>query len=395
MTDWPQVTLRRLVHFGHGQDHSAVEAHDGDFPVIGSGGEFARASAYLFNGESVLFGRKGTIDRPVYMNGPFWTVDTMYYTVLRPGVHAKWLYYWATTVPYRLYSTSTALPSMTSSVLGSLPLRMPSLGEQVAIADFLDSETAKIDALIEKQRRLGEATATRDDALIESAVLGRERRESHAAEPWLRTLQRDWGVTRLGYHFDVALGKMLDEGKQAPEGAAARPYLRAANIRRDRLDVEDVKHMPITADELRRLSLKAGDLLVVEGGATVGRSCLVPNDLPGMAYQKTLNRVRPKGAGSTSYLHYVLRWLKASGVIDLICDGSTFMHLTAEKLRALSIPWPSPPEQVVIAHDLDEALAQSQNLIGRIDWAIALAQERRSALITAAVTGQLDIGEAA
>lgn len=274
------------------------------------------------------------------------------------------------------------------------PVLLPPRQEQVAIADFLDRETAKIDALIEKQLRLAHAGLAREDALISRRVIGRDLVQSGSSEPWLNLLQRGWGVTRLGYQFDVTLGKMLDDGKQAPEDSEVVPYLRAANIRSNCLDLDDVNQMPFTPHERRRLSLVRGDLLVVEGGM-VGRSHLLRDDLPGLSFQKTLNRVRSRGFGSTHYLHYVLRWLKAAGVIDLICDGSTFMHLTAEKLRALKVPWPPPAEQACIAHELDEALTGSQVLLGKIDESIALAQERRAALITAAVTGQMEVGGAA
>src|SRR5699024_6684031 len=130
-----------LVKFGNGQDYKDVETSDGGYPVYGSGGEFRRATRYLHDGESVLFGRKGTIDRPLYVSGKFWTVDTMYYTIPRPHVHAKYVYYAATTIPFDLYSTNTALPSMTSGHLKAHRIPLPPLDEQRVIADYLDQET--------------------------------------------------------------------------------------------------------------------------------------------------------------------------------------------------------------------------------------------------------------
>lgn len=115
MTDTPTIGLQYLVRLRSGQDYKHVADDAGEIPVIGSGGPFAAASAHLYDGESVLFGRKGTIDRPLHVNGKFWTVDTMFYTELSPAVFGRWLYYWATTIPFSLYSTDTALPSMTSS----------------------------------------------------------------------------------------------------------------------------------------------------------------------------------------------------------------------------------------------------------------------------------------
>lgn len=172
MSDWPAVPLHYLVRFGNGEDYKDVEDLEGDVPVIGSGGPFTTASDYLYDGESVLFGRKGTIDKPRHQTGRFWTVDTMFYTVLGPRVDGRWLYYWATTVPYKLYSTSTALPSMTSAVLGRLRVSLPPLPEQRAVAEYLDRETAKIDALINKAERFIDLARERRSALITAAVTG-------------------------------------------------------------------------------------------------------------------------------------------------------------------------------------------------------------------------------
>jgi type I restriction enzyme S subunit len=107
---WEVWRLKFLAQIRNGQDFKEVEAESG-YPVIGSGGQFASASKFLYEGESVLFGRKGTVDKPLYINGRFWTVDTMFYTEVSKNVSAKFLYYSALTFPFDYYSTKTALPS--------------------------------------------------------------------------------------------------------------------------------------------------------------------------------------------------------------------------------------------------------------------------------------------
>ncbi len=73
---WGISKLKHLARIRNGRDYKIVEVESGGYPVIGSGGEFARANDFLYDDESVLLGRKGTIDKPLYINGPFWTVDT-------------------------------------------------------------------------------------------------------------------------------------------------------------------------------------------------------------------------------------------------------------------------------------------------------------------------------
>jgi len=115
---WEVVQLKRLIAIQNGADHKLIEQEAG-FPVIGSGGIFAYASEFIYDGESVLLGRKGTIDRPKYVSGKFWTVDTMYWSKIRSGVCGKFVYYLALTIPFNYYSTNTALPSMTKGALDS------------------------------------------------------------------------------------------------------------------------------------------------------------------------------------------------------------------------------------------------------------------------------------
>ncbi len=81
---WEISGLKHLLDIQNGADHKAIESESG-YPVIGSGGPFAFAEKFIYDGESVLLGRKGTIDKPLYVNGKFWTVDTMYWSKVAPS----------------------------------------------------------------------------------------------------------------------------------------------------------------------------------------------------------------------------------------------------------------------------------------------------------------------
>lgn len=165
--------LRRLALIRNGADHSEVQDDFGEFPVYGSGGEFTRASRPLYSGPSVLLGRKGTIDRPLLVDGEFWTVDTMFCAQPYANVDPTFLYYACTTIPFDLLSTSTALPSMTQSSLNSVRLPKPSYEEQRAVADFLDDRCSKIDALIDKATEMIQVLREYRSALITNAVTGK------------------------------------------------------------------------------------------------------------------------------------------------------------------------------------------------------------------------------
>ena len=321
------------------------------------------------------------------------------YAVLRvaPMVDQRWLNYYLTSG-----STVSTMASMVRGIGGTEAgnVRTPRLNVgdlqamtapvasaevQRGIADYLDRETARIDTLIEEQQRLIGMLLERRLDLIRATVLG-------VRNPLKVAIAGDGPA--VGYCCSVTLGKMLDAGKAPREGDVDLPYIRAANIQDDGLRLNDVNTMPYSPAEAMKLNLLAGDLLVVEGGA-VGTNAVVADDMAGWSFQKTVNRVRPQAAWSASWLGYVLRTYRDLGVFEIICQGSTILHLTAEKLRGLRVPKTSPDDQRRIADYLDERTAKIDQLIEETERFIELSKERRSALITAAVTGQIDLREVA
>jgi type I restriction enzyme S subunit len=262
-----------------------------------------------------------------------------------------------------------------------MPVPVPPVEEQQAIADYLDRETARIDTLIREQQRLIEMLRERRQDLIRAAVLGAEN-------PFAPTT--DSTFTSIGHHFSVTLGKMLDAGKPVRKDDQVLPYIRAANIQDGGLRLEDVNEMPFSVGEAASLNLLAGDLLVVEGGA-VGTNVVIREDMPGWSFQKTVNRLRPIDGWSSAWMAYVLRTYRDIGVIDIVCNRSTIPHLTAEKLRAMRVPSVQPEQQMRVAHMLDEETAKIDTLTAETERFIELSRERRSALITGAVIGQIDL----
>ena len=106
---WEVKKMKTFARIKNGIDYKHVESDSG-YSVYGSGGQFTFANRFLYKGEAVLLGRKGTIDKPLYVNEAFWTVDTMFYAVCNTRVVTKYLYFCATTIPFGFYSTATALP---------------------------------------------------------------------------------------------------------------------------------------------------------------------------------------------------------------------------------------------------------------------------------------------
>lgn len=171
---WELGKLKHLVLIKNGQDYKHVETDDYNaFPVYGSGGIFKYATDFLHDGESILYGRKGTIDKPLHVNGKFWSVDTMFYSVLKEGANGRFVYYLSTTIPFSLYQTNTALPSMTQHDLLNNPITYPIYAEQELIANYLDQQVDKISAISKETQCSIELLKERRAALISAAVTGK------------------------------------------------------------------------------------------------------------------------------------------------------------------------------------------------------------------------------
>lgn len=169
---WDVRKLKFMASIKNGRDYKEVEIEEGGYPIFGSGGEFKRSSQYFYEGESVLFGRKGTIDKPLYVNCRFWTVDTMFYSKVHTNTIARFLYYSALTFQYEKLATQTALPSITQNDLENYVLTYPCKEEQMLIVNYLDEQSIKIKEMIAVNKKAIEKLEEYRSAIITSTVTG-------------------------------------------------------------------------------------------------------------------------------------------------------------------------------------------------------------------------------
>lgn len=170
---WEVVKFKRLGRIKNGKDQKEVLIDEGGYPILGTGGEFGRASDFLYDKPSVLLGRKGTIDKPQFIEEPFWTVDTLFYTEIFENTEPKFLYYLSTQIPFNALQESSAVPSMTQEKLHNVYLCRPPKSEQKEIVlklkeslSLLNETNLKIETQIQKLREYRQS-------LISEAVTGK------------------------------------------------------------------------------------------------------------------------------------------------------------------------------------------------------------------------------
>jgi len=291
------------------------------------------------------------------------------------------------------YSQSAAQPGLSVQLVEQLDVPVPPLATQHAIADYLDRETERIDSIIEAKLRMVELLAERRVAAAHATITGVAlpcRRRSSSV-PWLGSIPDHWQVASLGSLFEVKLGRMLNAERSS--GLHMRPYIRNINVRWDTVDTSDLAEMDFPPAELSRYSLRPGDLLVNEGGAGIGRAAIWDGQVPDIYYQKSVHRIRPRGQLNVRWL---LEWMRVAvdrKVFQVEGNLATIPHVPAEALRRYPVPLPPASEANTLISRLDQLGEGTAALAVACKSQIALLQERRQSIITAAITGQLDVQE--
>ena len=348
---WTVRKLAFLASLKSGDSITADEIKDdGPYPVYGGNGLRGYTDRFTHDGEYALIGRQGALCGNVnYAKGEFWASEHAVVVAPREEVAVRWLGELLRAMELNQYSVSAAQPGLSVETIAALKVPVPPLKEQRAIADYLDRETAQLDALVAAKERVLGLLAEKRRALITRAVTrGLDPRAPlrDSGIPWLGEIPAHWDAPPVYARFEVQLGKMLDEKKI--KGTHLVPYLRNVDVQWGAINTSDLPEMDFDEDDRRRYALRAGDILVCEGGE-VGRCATWEGTHPECYYQKALHRLRPVGGkDEPAFFVLVMRAIVDSGQFALQSSAATIQHLPAEKLRVVRYPAPPLDEQRAI-----------------------------------------------
>jgi len=144
---WERKKIKEILMIGSGKDYKHL--NDGSIPVYGTGGIITFVDSFLYDGETVCIGRKGTIDKPLYFNGKIWTVDTLFYTHSFNNSVPKFVFNIFQNINWKEYNEASGVPSLSKNTIEKIEISIPCLEEQYKITNFLSSIQNKIE--MEKQ----------------------------------------------------------------------------------------------------------------------------------------------------------------------------------------------------------------------------------------------------
>ncbi len=283
---------------------------------------------------------------------------------------------------------------LTGDAIRSGEFPLPPLTEQRAIAAFLDRETARIDELVARKERLIELLQEKRAALITRAVtrgLDPDAPMKDSGVEWLGEIPTHWEMKRLKTIAEIRYGL----GQPPKESSDGLPLVRATNVYRGHITDEDMLYVdPADVPAGRRAFLSTGEIVVVRSGAYTADSAIIPKKyegaIAGYDMVVTVKGAKPEFIATALLCPYL-----RDAQLVVASTRAAQPHLNAEELGDALILLPPLPEQGAIAAYLNRETAKLDVLGAKVREAIERLKELRAALISASVTGRIDVREEA
>ena len=308
----------------NGRNQKQVENPKGKYPIYGSGGVMGYADDYICGANTVIIGRKGSINNPIYVDVPFWNVDTAFGLVAHKEVLLpKYLYYFCVNFNFEQLNTTVTIPSLTKANLLQIEIAVPSIKKQGEIVAVLDQVSALIDLRYRQLKEIDDLVKSRFIEMFGDVITN--------SKGWKQYIFSEIATSRLG--------KMLDAKQQT--GESSFPYLANFNVQWFRFDLTSLNQMDFDEEDQVEFELKEGDLLVCEGGE-IGRCAVWHNEMQPCYFQKALHRVRCNAELINP--NYMAWWFKYNcdhnGFAAIEGAKATIAHLPGAKLKLLRVTTP-------------------------------------------------------
>ncbi len=290
----------------------------------------------------------------------------------------------------------SAQPALSLGGLNILPFLLPSNFEQSKIVNFLDHETTKIDHLIEKQQQLIELLKEKRQAVISHAVtkgLNPNVPMKDSGVEWVGKVPEHWTVTKIGFHtLKIGSGKTPKGGAEIYQDEGVL-FIRSQNVYNDGLRIDSSESVYISEaihDDMSTSKVYSGDILLNITGGSIGRSSLVPDGFSEANVNQHVCIIRVRKC-LQEFLASVIQSDLIQAQIQSIQTGGNREGLNFEQISKFCFVLPSDSEKKQIISYIKKKLNEFGELEARANKAIQLMQERRTALISAAVTGKIDV----
>ncbi len=391
---WELIPLKRLGRFESGENITAdsIEVAE-QYPVYGGNGLRGYTKSYSHEGDYVLVGRQGALCGNVnYAAGKFWASEHAVTVKPKSDVAVRWLGELLRAMNLGQYSQSAAQPGLSVEFVSNLKVPVPPPEEQRTIAAYLDRKTTQIDAVVAKKQRLIERLQEKRQALISHAVtkgLDPNAPMKDSGIEWLGEIPAHWVIKRLK-HISPRIGVGLVINPSTYVKDEGVPFLFGGDIQAGKILIEKCRRM--SDEDSRKLPqsrLHPGDLVTVRVGYP-GITAVIPPELGG-ANCASVMVVRGAASFVSQWLCYAMNSTVGSDQIKVVKYGAAQEQFNISHAVEFIFPVPPKQEQQRLADHLDCELQRLSGIEERLTSQITKLAEYRRTLISAAVTGKIDV----
>ncbi|GAA1840102.1 restriction endonuclease subunit S [Actinomadura bangladeshensis] len=279
--------------------------------------------------------------------------------------------------------------------LAEISIDLPPVEEQRRIADFLDAETARIDQLVALRREQLDLFAERYVAFLSEAVtpgIGDPSAVRSPSYPWLPGTLR---TARLGHFIKIQSGITVDGSRDIAADSVRRPYLRVANVQDGQIDLAEVKEIEVSPSMARRATLIKGDVVITEANGNpdnLGRGAVWRGEIKGMVHQNHIFALRAdRRRLMPEFLALTLASLHGRAYFRATSSQVGIATTSSSKIAAMPFPLMALPRQKQIIATCEQMRTAAEGVTQTLRRQVELLEERRRAVVTAAVTGELDV----
>lgn len=397
--DWFVKTFGQVMSIRHGKDQKAVQVPDGCYPIFGTGGKMGTTNTALYDKPSVLIGRKGTINKPRYIDKPFWTVDTLFYSEVSSKESAKFIYYKFCMIDWMQYNEASGVPSLNARTIESVSASFPELIEQIAIANALsdvDALLTELEKLIAKKQAIKTATMqqllTGKTRLPQFATYTDDEKQGQpkGTKPSeLGEIPEDWDVVSIA----KLTRNIIDYRGRTPKklgmdwGGGDIVALSAGNVKKGYIDFEEECYLG--SEELYKKWMKNGDVeqndIVFTMEAPLGNVALIPDSKRYILSQRTILLQLKREEYKSTFVYQLMMSDQFQKLLSDSATGSTAQGIKRTRFEQLLLCLPSSKEeQTTIA----TILSDMDNEIQTLEQRLAKTRQIKQGMMQQLLTGR-------
>jgi type I restriction enzyme S subunit len=324
--------INEILTIGSGKDYKHLSK--GEIPVYGTGGLMTTVNDHLYDGESVGIGRKGTIDKPIFLKGKFWTVDTLFYTHSFEDVDPYYVFTLFQQINWKKYNEASGVPSLSKTTVGAIQVYVPRIEEQLRIRSLFEAVDQKINLLTKKK----EALETYKKGLMQK-IFSQELRFKREDG----TDYSEWTSLLIGQSAKILKGKGISKADICELGAYdCIRYGELYTVFKEVILMPHSKTNQEISDSV--LSMKGDVLIPASGETAIDMATACSLQLDKILIGADINIVRLKNTEYSELLAYALTNTHRNALARL-AQGVSVVHLYGKHISSLTIPMPSSKEE--------------------------------------------------